>query len=156
AVPLGILTAVFLAEFHNHRLTSTVRFVTELLGGVPSIVIGIFVYILLVVPPWMDRPLGFSAWAGAVSLAVMMLPVVIRSAEEAMKMVPRSLREASYALGGSQWQTVIRVVIPAALPTIITGVLLAMARVAGETAPLLLTARGSKFWPRSLSEPTAF
>jgi phosphate transport system permease protein len=155
AVPLGIMTAVFLSEFRNSRLTGPVRFVAELLSGVPSIVIGIFVYIMLVVPPWMDRPIGFSAWAGAVSLAIMMLPVVIRASEEAMKMVPSSLREASYALGANQAQTVIRVIIPAALPTIITGVLLAMARVAGETAPLLLTARYANFWPNSLGEPTA-
>jgi phosphate transport system permease protein len=155
AVPLGILTAVFLSEYRNHRLAGPVRFVTELLGGVPSIVIGIFVFVLLVAPPWMHRPLGFSAYAGAAALGVMMLPVVIRASEEAMRMVPHSLREASYALGGTQRQTVLRVIIPAALPTILTGVLLAMARVAGETAPLLLTARYSNFWPDALDEPTA-
>ena len=105
-----------------------------------------------------ERYLGtrirFYGWAGVFALAVMMLPVVIRSAEEAMKLVPNSLREASYALGASRRQTVLKVVIPAALPAIVTGVLLAVGRIAGETAPLILTARGSQFLPRSLWDPT--
>ena len=119
--------------------SAPVRFVAELLGGVPSIVIGVFGYAILVYPFWLEpgeRGWGFSAWAGAFALGVMMLPVVIRSAEEAMRLVPNSLREASYALGASRRQTVLKVVIPAALPAIITGVLLAVGRIAGETAPL--------------------
>ena len=156
AVPFGILTAVFLTEYKNNRLTGPVRFIAELLGGVPSIVIGIFAYAILVRPPWTSSPFGFSAWAGIFALGVMMLPVVIRTSEEAMKLVPSSIRQASYALGATQWQTVIKVILPAALPTIITGVLLAMGRIAGETAPLILTARGSNFWPHSLGEPTPF
>ena len=156
AVPLGIFAAIFLTEYKNHRLTGPVRFISELLGGVPSIVIGIFAYAVLVRPPWTNSPLGFSAWAGIFALGVMMLPVVIRTSEEAMKLVPATLRQASYALGASQWQTVVRIILPAALPAIITGVLLAMGRIAGETAPLILTARGSNFWPDSLSDPIPF
>jgi phosphate transport system permease protein len=155
AVPLGVLAAVFLAEYRTNPLAAPVRFVAELLGGVPSIVIGIFVYALIVYPFWMTVERGFfSAWAGAFALAVMMLPVVIRAGEEAMGLVPGSLREASYALGAGRCQTVLKVVLPAALPAIITGVVLAVARVAGETAPLILTARGSQFFPRSPSDPT--
>ncbi len=154
AVPVGILTAILLAEYRKSRLGAPVRFVAEQLGGVPSIVIGIFGYALLVYPFWGNSKWGFSAWAGAFALGVMMLPVVIRASEEAMRLVPNSLREASAALGASRWQTVVRVVLPAALPAIITGVFLAVGRIAGETAPLILTARGSQFYPRSLSDPT--
>jgi phosphate transport system permease protein len=135
-----------------------------MLGGVPSVVIGVFGYALLVYPFWLsadEKGWGFSAWAGSFALGVMMLPIVIRSAEEAMRLVPDSLREASYALGASRRQTVTRVVVPAALPAIVTGILLAVGRVVGETAPLILTARGSNFLPQfrdkgidALSEPT--
>jgi phosphate transport system permease protein len=157
AIPLGLLAAVLLAEYRNSPLVGPVRFVSELLGGVPSIVIGVFAFALLVYPFWLQpgqRGWGYSAWAGAFALGVMMLPVVIRSAEEAMRLVPNSLREGSYALGASRRQTVLKVVIPAALPAIITGVLLAVGRVAGETAPLILTARGSQYLARSLADPT--
>jgi phosphate transport system permease protein len=150
AVPMGIFAAVLLAEYKNNR------FVAELLGGVPSIIVGVFAYSVLVYPMWESQPWGYSAWAGAFALAVLMLPVVIRASEEAMRLVPSGLREASYALGASQWQTVVRVIIPAALPAIITGVLLAVGRVAGETAPLLFTAYNSSYWPKSLNEPTPF
>jgi phosphate transport system permease protein len=151
AVPLGILGAIYLAEYRTHRLVPTVRFVAELLGGVPSIVIGIFAYALLV------APLGhFSGWAGAFALGVMMIPIVLRASEESLKLVPESLRNASYALGAARWQTVLRVTVPAALPAIITGVFLAVARIAGETAPLLLTAYNSNYWPRSPGDRTPF
>ena len=158
AVPIGVMTAVFLHEYGNNPLTKPVRFVAELLGGVPSIVIGIFGYAILVRPPHLisAQPFGFSAWAGMFALGIMMLPVVIRTAEESMKLVPASLRQASYALGATQRQTVLRVILPASLPAIITGVLLAMGRIAGETAPLILTTAGSNFWPRSLSDRTPF
>ncbi|MFO0851747.1 MAG: phosphate ABC transporter permease subunit PstC [Gemmataceae bacterium] len=156
AVPVGILTAVYLSENSRTWLGRPVRFVADLLGGVPSIVVGVFGYAMLVYPFWAPgQRWGFSAWAGAFALGVMMLPTVIRSAEEAMKLVPRGLREASYALGAGQRQTVLRVIVPAALPAILTGVLLAVGRVAGETAPLILTARGSNLWPRSPAESTA-
>ena len=157
AVPVGVLAAVFLAEYRTNRLVAPLRFVAELLGGVPSIVIGIFGYAMFVYPVWMDVNRGrFSAWAGAFALGVMMLPVVVRATEEAMRLVPHSLREASYALGATRRQTVLKVVLPAALPAIITGVFLAIGRIAGETAPLILTAGGSQYMPRSLSQPTPF
>jgi phosphate transport system permease protein len=155
AVPVGILAAVFLSEYRTSRLAGPIRFMTELLGGVPSIVIGIFAYSVVIYPPWAAHSHGFSAWAAVFALAVMMLPVVVRTTEESLRLVPESLRQASYALGATQAQTVIRVLLPAALPAITTGVLLAMGRIAGETAPLLLTARGSQFWPSSLDEKIA-
>jgi phosphate transport system permease protein len=157
AIPVGLFAAILLSEYKKHPLVAPVRFVAELMGGVPSIVIGVFAFAILVSPFWLkpgERGWGYSAWAGAFALAVMMLPVVIRSAEEAMRLVPNSLREASYALGASRRQTVLKVVMPAALPAIITGVLLAVGRVAGETAPLILTARGSQYFAESLSKPT--
>jgi len=157
AVPIGILTAVFLSEYRTSRLAGTVRFVAEMLGGVPSIIIGVFGYAMLVNPFWYPGPSWKpSGWAGAFALGVMMLPVVIRSAEEALKLVPGGLREASYALGAARWQTVLRVLLPAALPAILTGVLLAVGRIAGETAPLILTAKGSNYWPHSPGEPTPY
>lgn len=150
AVPIGIFAAIFLVEYRKHRLVPVVRFVNELLGGVPSIIIGILGYALLVRPievgGFKMPSLGFSGWAGAFALGVLMIPVVMRSAEESLKLVPRSLREASYALGGAYWQTVLRVTLPAAMAPIVTGILLAMARIAGETAPLLLTAGSRNIW----------
>ncbi|MCZ2340838.1 MAG: phosphate ABC transporter permease PstA [Bacteroidales bacterium] len=157
AVPIGILAAILLSEYRTYRFVGPIRFVAELLGGVPSIVMGVFAYAVLVYPLWSDKAWGFSAWAGAFSLGVMMLPVVIRASEEAMQLVPRGLREASFALGATRRQTALGVVLPAALPAVITGVLLAVGRIAGETAPLLLTAQGSNFWmrgTRDLSGPT--
>jgi phosphate transport system permease protein len=146
AVPVGLLAALFLTEYRTSRLVAPVRFIGELLGGVPSVIVGIFAYALLV------QPFGFSAWAGATALAVIMVPIVMRASEEALKLVPATLRNASYALGASHAQTVVRVIVPTALPTIITGVFLAIARIAGETAPLLFTAYNSNYWPRSLSD----
>jgi phosphate transport system permease protein len=144
AVPVGFLAAVYLAEYRSNPLAATVRFIGELLSGVPSIVIGIFAYHLVV------RPMGhFSGWAGSFALGVMMIPIVMRASEEALKLVPRSIRDASYALGSSRYQTVMRVVVPAALPAIITAVFLAIARIGGETAPLLLTASSNQYWPSS-------
>ncbi len=144
AAPIGLLAAIYLAEYRGGWLGSAVRFIGELLGGVPSIVIGIFAYTLVVVP------MGhFSGWAGAFALGVIMLPTVLRASEEALRLVPQSLRDAGYALGASRWQTVLRVSVPAALPALITGVFLAVARAAGETAPLLLTASSNRFWPTS-------
>jgi phosphate transport system permease protein len=144
AVPSGILAAVYLAEYRSDRLGPVVRFIGEMLAGVPSIVIGVFAYYLLV------KPMGhFSGWAGAFALGVMMIPIVMRATEEALRLVPASLRQASYALGASQWQTVLKVTLPAAFPAIITAVFLAIARVVGETAPLLLTTASNSFWPTS-------
>jgi phosphate transport system permease protein len=151
AVPVGIMAAVFLVEFKTSRLAPIVRFVGELLGGVPSIVIGILGYYVLVEPMH-----HFSGWAGIFALGAMMIPIVMRATEESLKLVPSSLRSASYALGAAHWQTVLRVTIPAALPAIITGVFLAIARIAGETAPLLLTADSSNYWRFNPDQPTPF
>ncbi len=144
AVPLSVMAAIFLAEFRPSRIASIIRFTGELLAGVPSIIIGIFGYVLIV-----QTTGSFSGLAGAFALAVMMVPIVMRSSEESLKLVPAELRQASYALGASQWQTVSRITFPAALPAVITGVVLAVGRIVGETAPLLLTAYGSLFFPRS-------
>jgi phosphate transport system permease protein len=150
SVPIGLLTAIYLAEYRSGRLGAVVRFVAEMLGSVPSIVIGIFGYYAVVKPVTNN----FSGLAGGFALGVMMLPIVIRASEEALKLVPTSLRHASYALGASQWQTVLRVTVPAALPAIITAIFLSIARVAGETAPLLLTASNNSYWPRSINDYT--
>jgi phosphate transport system permease protein len=150
AVPVGVLAAIFLAEYPAARVVPAVRFVGEILGGVPSIIIGIYAYAL-----WVGSR-HFSAWAGAFALGVMTIPIILRTTEEALRMVPNSLRNASYALGASRRQTIVRVALPAALPAVLTGVLLAVARIAGETAPLLLTAYGSSFFPRSIDDRTPF
>jgi len=157
AVPVGLLAAIYLAEYRPTRLSISVRFVAELLSGVPSIIIGIFAAVLFsLIADTINGPLGTGitlyGWSGIFALAVMMLPVVLRASEEALKLVPNTLRNASYALGGSQAQTVLRVTVPAALPAIITGIFLAVARIAGETAPLLLTAGFNNFWPDSLGD----
>jgi phosphate transport system permease protein len=159
AVPMGLLAAIFLSEYRTSRAVPVVRFFGELLGGVPSIVIGTFVYAfvrLLIQAGLLGRRDQFSGWAGAFALAVMMLPVLTRAAEESLKLVPQALRNASYALGAHQWQTVLRVTVPAALPAIITGIFLAIARIAGETAPLLMTAFGNERWAFSPSERMGF
>jgi phosphate transport system permease protein len=157
AVPFGLLAAIYLAEARRSKLANAIRFVTELLGGVPSIVIGIFAYSCFVYPFWLGGvPWGFNGWAGAFALAVMMIPIIVRSAEESMKLVPDSIRQASYALGATRMQTTLRIVLPASLPAIVTGVFLAVGRIAGETAPLLLTAGQFFDWPRSPSEQMPF
>lgn len=149
--PIGILGGVFLAEFgKGSRLAGFIRSVTNLLIGVPSIIVGVFVYTLLVVPMK-----TFSGLAGAVSLAVIMLPVVVRTTDEILNMVPDALRESGLALGASRQQTTLGLVFRAARSGMLTGVLLAVARVSGETAPLLFTALNSPYWMRSLAEPTA-
>jgi phosphate transport system permease protein len=149
AVPIGVLAALYLAEYRASRMTPMVRFIGELINGVPSIIIGTVVYALMVIPMGHN-----SGWAGSVALGIMMIPIVMRTGEESLKLVPSSLRNASYALGATQWQTIVRVVLPAALPAIITGVFLAIARIAGETAPLLLTASSSNYMPRSPNDST--
>ncbi|HEY7156269.1 MAG TPA: phosphate ABC transporter permease subunit PstC [Gemmataceae bacterium] len=159
AVPVGLLAAIFLSEYRTSRAAPVVRFFGELLGGVPSIVVGTFVYAfvrLLIQTGIVGRREQFSGWAGACALAVMMLPILLRAGEEALKMVPQTLRNASYALGAHHWQTVLRVTVPAALPAIITGIFLAIARIAGETAPLLMTAFGNERFTFSPSEKMAF
>lgn len=147
-IPVGILGGVYLSEFGKNRIGGIIRFSADVLVGVPSIVIGIFVYALVVLP--MHK---FSAVAGGVALGIMMIPIIMRTTEESLKMVPRSLREASLALGAASWQTTVKVVLSAGRSGVITGVLLALARVAGETAPLLFTALNNRFWSASPTEP---
>ncbi len=145
---LGIAGGVYLAEYGHGRLAFLVRFFADVLSGIPSITIGLFVYVLLVVPMH-----SFSALAGAAALAILMLPLVVRTTEEMLRLVPGSLREAGMALGVPRWRVVLSVMLPAAASGIITGTLLAVARIAGETAPLLFTAFGNEFWQRSLLKP---
>jgi len=149
-LPMGILGGVYLAESRDRRLPRLVRFLADVLNGVPSIVIGIFAYTLIVLP--MRR---FSALAGGFALGIIMLPIVLRTTEELVRLVPASLREAALALGIPEWKVILRVVLPTARAGIITGAMVAVARIAGETAPLLFTAFGNRFWPAALDQPIA-
>ena len=149
-LPLGIATGVFLSEFGAGRFASLVRFVVDTLTGIPSIVTGVFVYTIVVLPLK-----HFSALAGGVALALIMIPIVARTTEEMIKLVPQSLREGALALGAPQWRVTLGVVIPAAASGIATGAMLAVARVSGETAPLLFTAFGSRFFSYYLDQPIA-
>jgi phosphate transport system permease protein len=147
-VPLGVMAGVYLAEFGSTRFARVVRFSADVMSGVPSIAVGIFVYTLVVLT--MGR---FSALAGGVALAVLMLPTITRTTEEFLRLVPATLREAALALGVPKWRVILRVVLVTAAPGILTGVMLAVARAAGETAPLLFTALGSRLWTTSLDQP---
>jgi len=149
-VPIGFFGGIYLAEFSNSFIAFVVRYAADLLNGVPSIVIGIFAYALVVLPFK-----HFSTLAGAFALGVMMIPITLRSTEEFLHAVPRALREGSMALGASRWRTIMSVVVPAAYRGIMTAILLALARVAGETAPLLFTAFGNRYWSPGVSQPTA-
>jgi len=149
-VPVGLLGGVYLAEFGGRAVPFVVRYTADLMNGVPSIVIGIFAYALVVMPVH-----HFSTLAGGFALGVMMIPIVLRSTEEFLHAVPRSLREGAMALGASKWRTISSVVLPAASRGILSAALLALARVAGETAPLLFTAFGNRFWSPGWSQPTA-
>jgi phosphate transport system permease protein len=149
SVPIGIGAAIFLSEFSNPTTARWIRFATNVLNGVPSIILGVFAYSVLVV-----TTKTFSAYAGAVALAILMLPTIIRTTDEAFKIVPQDIRWASLGVGAAKYQTVLQIVLPAALPAIMTGVTLAIARAAGETAPLIFTALNTQFWPDSLSQPT--
>ncbi len=149
-VPIGIGAGVYLAEFGRGRLANVVRFLADVLNGVPSIVMGIFVYAFVVL-----RQGHFSALAGGVALGIMMVPTITRATEEMLIMVPRSVREAALGLGIPEWRTVVSVTLRTATSGIITGIMLAFARVAGETAPLLFTAFGNHFWNFKPDQPTA-
>jgi phosphate transport system permease protein len=149
-LPIGLLTGVYLAEFGGKSFSFVVRYTTDLLNGVPSIVIGIFAYSLAVLPVK-----HFSALAGGVALGIMVIPITVRSTEEFLRAVPGNMREAAMALGASKWKTIATVVLPAASGGILTGMLLALARVAGETAPLLFTAFGNRFWNQGWGQPIA-
>lgn len=149
-VPVGFIGGVYLAEFGGKTFSFLVRYSADLLNGVPSIVMGIFAYTMIVLPMH-----HFSALAGGLALGVMLIPIVLRSTEEFLRAVPLSLREGALALGANKWKAVMTVVIPAAFRGIATGILLSLARVAGETAPLLFTSFGNRFWSRGWNEPTA-
>jgi phosphate transport system permease protein len=149
-VPVGFLGAIYLAEFSQSTIAFVVRYAADLLNGVPSIVIGIFAYTLVVLPFK-----HFSTLAGGIALGLMMVPITLRSTEEFLLGVPRSLREGAMALGASKWKTIATVVVPAAYRGILTAVLLAFARVAGETAPLLFTTLGNRYWSSGWNSPTA-
>jgi len=148
-IPPGVLAGVYLAEFGNTKFGKFVRFSADVMSGIPSITVGLFVYALVVM-----TTKHFSAYAGGFALAVLMLPTVTRATEELLKLVPESLREAGLGLGVPQWRVTLRVMLRTAAPGIATGIMLAVARVAGETAPLLFTAFSNRFWPSTLNEPT--
>ena len=147
-VPIGVLGGVYLSEYGSSRINWWLRFAADILNGVPSIVWGIVVYALVVEPMK-----NFSALAGGVVLGMMMIPLVMRTTEEVLQLVPTGYREAALALGISRWRTIVQIVVRTALKGIVTGVLLALARVAGETAPLLFTAFGNQYWSHKLTEP---
>lgn len=149
-VPIGVLGGVYLAEYGSSRGNAMLRFVADVLNGVPSIIWGVVVYGLVVL-----RFKSFSAYAGGLALGLLMIPLIVRTTEEVLLLVPNGYREASLALGISRWKTIVYIVMKTASKGIITGILLALARVAGETAPLLFTAFGNHFWNHSLREPIA-
>ena len=148
SVPVGVFTGIYLSEYRKGRLSYLIRLSVEVLQGIPSIVIGIIAYLWVVV-----RIGGFSALSGGVALGVMMLPVIVRTTEETLKLVPHALKEASLALGVPYYRTILKVVVPAGLSGIVTGILLSTARIAGETAPLLFTAFGSPFMNINIFKP---
>ena len=149
-VPLGIGAGIYLAEYGRNRYGDIVRFVSDVLNGVPSIVIGIVAYAIVVL-----RQKHFSALAGGVALAIMMVPTIARTTEQMLLLVPQAIREAAYGIGVSRWRTTLSITLRTATSGVITGVMLAFARVAGETAPLLFTAFGNQFWNWKMDQPTA-
>ena len=149
-IPVGFFGGIYLAEFGGKAASTAVRYTADLLNGVPSIVIGIFAWTLVVV-----KTHHFSAWAGGFALSLMMIPIGLRATEQFLRSVPNSLREASLALGASKTRTILTVVVPAAKQGILTGMILGVARIAGETAPLLFTSLNNQYWAEKLSEPIA-
>jgi phosphate transport system permease protein len=149
-VPIGVLGGVFLSEYGGTKLNWSIRFAADVINGVPSITWGMVAYALIVVPMH-----GFSALAGGIVLGMMMIPLIMRTTEEVLQLVPGGYREAALALGIAQWRTIVQIVLRTALKGIVTGVLIALARVAGETAPLLFTAFGNEYWTHNLTEPIA-
>jgi phosphate transport system permease protein len=149
-LPIGLMAGVYLAEFGGQTFSFVIRYTTDLLNGVPSIVIGIFAYSIVVLPVK-----HFSALAGGFALGMMVIPITVRSTEEFLRAIPGTLREGAMALGASKWKTIATVVLPAASGGILTGMLLALARVAGETAPLLFTAFSNRYWSPGWSQPIA-
>lgn len=149
-IPVGFLGGIYLAEFGGKTVPMLIRYTADLLNGVPSIVVGIFAWTVVVVPMH-----HFSAWAGGFALSLMMIPIGLRATEQFLRGVPNSLREGSLALGASKTRTIISVIVPAAKQGILTGMILGVARVAGETAPLLFTSFNNQYWSKTLNEPTA-
>lgn len=148
-VPLGLFTGVYLSEFGRGRFAASIRLLVDILTGIPTIIFGLFAWGLIVVPNH-----SFSGFAGGVALGIIMVPIVARTSEDVLRLVSRETREASLALGATESHTILRVVIPSALNGIITGIILAMARVAGETAPLIMTAFGTTYWNADITQPT--
>ena len=149
--PIGVMAGIYLAEFDTKGWLATVtRFVNDILLSAPSIVIGLFVYAVIV-----SRFKSFSGWAGVIALALIVIPVVIRTTENMLQLIPSGLREAAYALGAPKWKVILSITLKAARAGVVTGVMLAVARIAGETAPLLFTALSNQFWTSSLTEPMA-
>lgn len=149
-VPVGIFGGTYLSEYPNGKLSSTFRFIVDLMTSIPSIVIGLYVYSMIVVPMK-----GFSAYAGAAALAILMFPIVVKSTEEVLRLLPQNIREAGLALGIPRWRVILSIILKGSIPSITTGVLLSIARVSGETAPLLLTAFGNQYWAEGLNQPTS-
>ncbi len=149
-IPMAVMTGIYLAEYGRGAIATAVRFAVDTLAGVPSIIMGIFGYVLWVIP--MKR---FSAWAAAAALAMIFIPVVVRTTEEMLRTVPQTVREAALALGIERWKTTLFITVRTATAGIVTGILLAMARIVGETAPLLFTALGNQFWQTGLDQPIA-
>jgi phosphate transport system permease protein len=149
-IPIGVLGGTFLSEYPQTQMSRITRFAADVMNGIPSIVMGLFAYVLVVLPLR-----HFSALAGGIALGVMLIPTVMRTTEEIVRLVPQSVREAALALGIPQWKTTLRVVLPTAMAGIVTGIMVALARIAGETAPLLFTAFGNRFWNRSILQPIA-
>ncbi|AKG52798.1 phosphate transport system permease PstA [Dehalogenimonas sp. WBC-2] len=148
AIPVGLMTGLFLADFGRPMMAAAFRFIADILAGVPSIVVGVFAFAIVVKPMH-----SFSALSGGIALAIIMVPIIARTAEEALRLVPVSMREAALALGITRWRSVLGVIIPGALTGIITGIMLGVARIAGETAPLLFTALGSNFGFQGILKP---
>ncbi len=149
-VPLGIFGGTYLSEYPHGKLSSVFRFIVDLMTSIPSIVIGLYVYSMIVVPMK-----GFSAYAGALALALLMFPIVVKSTEEVLRLLPQNIREAGLALGIPRWRVILSIILKGSIPSITTGVLLSIARVSGETAPLLLTAFGNQYWAEGLNQPTS-
>ena len=149
-LPIGFMGGIYLAEFSGKIMGFAIRYTADLLNGVPSIVIGIFAWALVVVPLH-----SFSGLAGAVALGIMLIPISMRTTEQFLSTVPNALREGALALGAPKWKVLATVVVPAAMKGVLTGMILGIARVAGETAPLLFTALNNQFWPRGVNQPTA-
>lgn len=149
-IPVGILCGIFLSEYGYGKMAKSLKFANDILASIPSIIIGIFIYQLIVVPMK-----GFSAWAGSIALSIIMLPIIIKTTEEVLKLIPTHVREAGLALGIPRWRVIFSIVLSGSLGAVTTGIMLAVARVAGESAPLLFTALNNQYWSRSLREPTA-